>query len=113
MTTRQDRTKSSAKRERTLKAQQEMAYFSYSILVRLEGKEYASWCPELDVASSGKTIEKACANLKDAIDCFIETYAEIGELGAKLKERGITLNSAERCPSLFLSEARIGVPAVA
>ena len=88
-------------------------YFRYSILVRREGKKYASWCPELDVASSGGSIEIACSNLKDAIDCFVKTYYNLGELKQMLNERGIALSSEERCPSIFLSEARLGVPTIA
>ena len=86
-------------------------YFNYSIVVHKECKQYASLCPELDVASNGKSIEQACDNLKDAINCFIETYADLGELNKVLDEKGIVLNYAEQCPSVFLTEACISVPA--
>lgn len=88
----------------------EKVYFRYSILVRQEGKQYSAWCPELDVASVGDSVEQACTNLKDAIDCFVKTYSELGELKQMLGDKGITLNSEEECPTLFLSEARFGVP---
>ncbi len=88
----------------------ELAFFNYSVLVRQEGKSYASWCPELDVASSGDTVEQACENLRDAVACFVDTYAELGELARMLKERGLVPNKEEGCPSTFLSEARISFP---
>jgi predicted RNase H-like HicB family nuclease len=43
-----------------------------SAVVRKEGKLYSSWCPELDVASQGKTIESALANLKEAVELYLE-----------------------------------------
>ena len=89
------------------------AYFNYSIVVRKEGKQYSCWCPELDVASSGETIEQASKNLEDAVNCLLETYAEIGELKQLLDERGISLNSETKCTPVFLAEARISVPATA
>ena len=44
----------------------------FSAVVRREGKLYVSWCPELDVASQGKTIETALANLKEAVELYLE-----------------------------------------
>jgi predicted RNase H-like HicB family nuclease len=87
-------------------------YLDLSVLVRKEGQQYSSWCPELDVASSGESIEQACENLKEAITCFIETYAELGELDAILKEKGIAVSAGEKCPSVYLTEARVIVPSV-
>jgi predicted RNase H-like HicB family nuclease len=52
-------------------------YINYSIVVRKEGKQYSCWCPELDVASSGDSIEQATKNLEDAFNCLFETYAEL------------------------------------
>ena len=43
-----------------------------SAVVRKEGKLYASWCPELDVASQGKSIESALENLKEAVKLYLE-----------------------------------------
>jgi predicted RNase H-like HicB family nuclease len=33
---------------------------------------FVSWCPELDIASQGKTIETALENLKEAIELYLE-----------------------------------------
>jgi len=45
---------------------------SYTAVVEKEGKLYAALCPELDVASQGTTIEEATANLKEAVELFLE-----------------------------------------
>jgi predicted RNase H-like HicB family nuclease len=47
--------------------------YTFSAIVEKEGKLYVALCPELDVASQGKTIETALTNLKEAISLFIES----------------------------------------
>lgn len=42
-------------------------------LIEREGDGYVSFCPELDIASQGVTIEEARANLKEALELFFET----------------------------------------
>ena len=75
-----------------------------SILVRKEGNQYASWCPELDVASCGDTIEGACDNVDDAIDLYLDTLVEEGELFKVLRERGfVPSGGKEVCEHPFLS----------
>ena len=37
-----------------------------------EGNMYVSYCPELDVASCGETVEEAKKNLKEAIELYLE-----------------------------------------
>lgn len=46
-----------------------------------EGAGYISLCPEMDVASQGATVEQATANLKEAVELFLECAnpAEIRE----------------------------------
>ena len=88
-------------------------FFRYSIVIRKEKAGFSSWCPELEVASSGDTVEEANKNLKEAIDCLLETYSELGELKQMLTQRGISLDKEDDSPSLFVSEARIGVPTTA
>jgi predicted RNase H-like HicB family nuclease len=41
-------------------------------LIEREGDGYVSLCPELDVASQGKTIEEARDNLREALELFFE-----------------------------------------
>ena len=40
-------------------------------LIEREGDGYVSLCPELDVASQGKTIEEARDNLREALELFL------------------------------------------
>jgi predicted RNase H-like HicB family nuclease len=42
-------------------------------LLEREGNEYVSLCPELDVASQGSTVEEALANLREAVELFLES----------------------------------------
>jgi len=45
---------------------------SYTAIVEREGNLYVALCPELDVASQGATVELATANLKEAVELFLE-----------------------------------------
>ena len=49
-----------------------MATSSYTAIVEKEGNLYVALCPELDVASQGTTVEEATANLKEAVELFLE-----------------------------------------
>jgi len=49
-----------------------MAGHSYTAILEKEGDMYVSLCPELDVASQGATVEEATANLKEAVELFLE-----------------------------------------
>lgn len=42
-------------------------------VIEREGSGFVSFCPELDIASQGDTIEQANANLKEAVELFFET----------------------------------------
>jgi len=41
-------------------------------LIEREAGGYVALCPELDVASQGPTVEQAIANLKEAVELFLE-----------------------------------------
>lgn len=43
-----------------------------SAVIRQEGRAYTAWTPELDVASQGHTIEQALANLREAVELYLE-----------------------------------------
>lgn len=45
---------------------------SLTAVIRKENEGYVGLCPELDVASQGDTIEEAKANLKEAVELFLE-----------------------------------------
>ena len=41
-------------------------------IIRRENPVYVAWCPELDIASQGKTIDSAIRNLKRAVELYLE-----------------------------------------
>jgi predicted RNase H-like HicB family nuclease len=45
---------------------------TFSRVVWKENCWYVSWCPELDIASQGKSIDEALNNLKEAIELYLE-----------------------------------------
>ena len=45
---------------------------TFSAILWKEGKLQIAWCPELDIASQGKKVEEALANLHEAIDLYLE-----------------------------------------
>ncbi|MCP2731440.1 type II toxin-antitoxin system HicB family antitoxin [Limnofasciculus baicalensis] len=45
-------------------------------IIEREGDGYVSFCPELDIASQGNTVEEARLNLIEALELFFETANE-------------------------------------
>jgi predicted RNase H-like HicB family nuclease len=45
---------------------------TFTAILEKEGKEFVALCPELDVASQGETVEIALANLREAVELFLE-----------------------------------------
>ena len=93
----------------------EKPYIELSLNDRKEKNQYVSWCPELDVASCGDTVEEATSNLRDAIDLYVETLADEKELINVLQERDIrVVSESEPCARpTFVSSFRTVVPALA
>ena len=54
-----------------------MKTFEYTAIVWKENKGFVSKCPELGVASCGDTFEEAVANLKEAVELYIENAKEL------------------------------------
>ena len=44
----------------------------FSAVVWREDAVYVALCPELDVASQGKSVEEALRNLKEALELYLE-----------------------------------------
>lgn len=42
-------------------------------IIEREGSGYVSFCPELDIASQGDTVQEARENLRKALELFFET----------------------------------------
>ena len=49
-----------------------MAMQYFTTIIQRDGEWYVALCPELDIASQGKTVEEARRNLVEAIELFFE-----------------------------------------
>jgi predicted RNase H-like HicB family nuclease len=54
-------------------------------IIEREGTGYVSFCPQLDIASQGDTIQEARENLREAIELFFES-ASPSEIHERLHE---------------------------
>ena len=50
--------------------------YKFSAIIEKENNWYIALCPELDVASQGKTIEEAINNLKEAVTLYLQTASK-------------------------------------
>lgn len=57
----------------------------FTAVIEREGDGYVALCPQLDVASQGETVAEARANLKEALELFLETASK-AELSQRLRE---------------------------
>lgn len=55
----------------------------FTAIIEREGNGYVSFCPELDLASQGDTVEEARSNLIEALELFFET-ADSSEITSRL-----------------------------
>jgi predicted RNase H-like HicB family nuclease len=55
-----------------------MRTFDLTVVVWKEKEGYVSKCPELGVASCGDSISEATANLREAIELYIENAEALG-----------------------------------
>jgi len=42
-------------------------------IIQRDGDGFVALCPDFDIASQGDTVEKATANLQEALELFFET----------------------------------------
>ncbi len=54
----------------------------FTAIIQQEGKWFVALCPELDVASQGKSVEEAQRNLTEAVELVLEEASP-----AELRER--------------------------
>jgi predicted RNase H-like HicB family nuclease len=73
-----------------------MKTMTLSAVLNPEEDGYVSLCPEIDVASQGDIIEEALANLKEAIEGFLET-ASPEEIRKRLKKPAIFTRIEVEC----------------
>jgi predicted RNase H-like HicB family nuclease len=55
-----------------------------------EGNMYVSYCPELDMAACGKSIEESKKNLKEVISINFVECQKMGTLNELLQDAGFT-----------------------
>jgi len=49
-----------------------MKKYWVSIIIEREDAWFVAFCPELDIASQGKTVEEAKSNIKEAIELYLQ-----------------------------------------
>ena len=57
----------------------------FTAMIYREDGGYVALCPELDVVSQGDSVEEASANLREAVELFIEVAAP-SEVAARMRE---------------------------
>ena len=77
-----------------------------TVVLRREHGGYSSWCPELDIASQGDTLEEARKNLQEAVELYIETIIKDGEVNLLLDKIGLTKEDLKK--EVLLSESLTG-----
>ena len=68
-----------------------MCDISYTVHMFKDGSAYVAYVPELDLSSCGSTSEEARKNIRDAVQGFLQTSAEMGTLQDILEEAGYVL----------------------
>ncbi len=58
----------------------------FTVMIEKEDDDYVAFCPELDIASQGNSLEKARLNLKEAIELFFEC-ADSAEIQKRLHKK--------------------------
>ena len=56
----------------------------FTAMIYRETDGYVALCPELDVASQGESVEEASANLREAVELFIES-ADPSEVEGRMR----------------------------
>ena len=78
-------------------------------LIEREGEGYVSLCPELDVASQGKTIEEARDNLREALELFFKS-ASPDEVKQRLRSEAFVTQIVVGLARLGILSGRKSVP---
>jgi len=60
-----------------------------------EGNMYVAYCPELDVASSGETVNQEKKNLKEVLLINVDEAQKMGTLDELLQEAAGPANAAQ------------------
>ena len=55
-----------------------MRVFDYTAVIWKENEGYVSKCPELGTASCGDSFDEALANLREAVELYLENAKQLG-----------------------------------
>ncbi len=66
-------------------------HITVQLVAELDEGHFASYCPDLDVASEGDTLQEAFANLQEAVVLHLNALTEHGEVWRELRQRRIVL----------------------
>ncbi|MGA7340724.1 MAG: hypothetical protein WBE72_22915 [Terracidiphilus sp.] len=69
-----------------------MQDIAYTVHTFKEAGTYIAYVPELDLSSCGATNDDARRNIRDAVQGFLETSADMGTLDEILEEAGYERN---------------------
>ena len=69
-----------------------------------EGDKFVAYAPQLDISSCGETMERARANLSEAIGLFFEEAEKLGTLDNILKESGFVFDRFWQAPEIIAYE---------
>lgn len=69
-------------------AETALVVLQLSALVRREKESWLAGCPSLDVYTQGETADEAKANLREAVELWIDSCIERNTLGKALQELG-------------------------
>ena len=64
--------------------------YSFSAVINKEGRLFVALCPELDIASQGRTRASAANNLKEAVRLFLETASPAEIKAARASRATVT-----------------------
>lgn len=71
---------------------------------------YSSWCPELDVASRGDTVEEAAQNLQEAVQGHIQTAVQENMLDEVMEKLGVTVEDIKNGGHVVLNSFSTTMP---
>ena len=75
-------------RKGTIQVDHDMFRFNVDIYVFRERENYISYCPSLDICSSGKDFNDAIKNFYEAFELYVDYWTEHGTLETDLKAHG-------------------------
>ena len=78
-----------------------MSIIHLSAVIRKEDDIYTSWCPEIDVASQGRTEKSAVANLREAIGLCLKNEQARNKILSEIED------IANVCPKFSCLEFKV------